>query len=172
MIRPTRPFALAVAALVAGVAGTAAAGTAAAQPPAGGPPPESPRGMGAGGRGMQAMLFEGITLSGAQRAKVDSIQGARRAMMRERMAGLRDGPPGGGRPDSATMAARRLTMRTAMEQDRAALRAVLTPDQQQTFDANVARLQERQRQRTQHGGPGGMGSPPGTEPDRPAGGRG
>ena len=37
-----------------------------------------------------------------------------------------------------------------------AMRAVLTPDQQQAFDANVARLQERMRERMrQGGGPGG-----------------
>lgn len=173
MVRPTSLFAFALAALVAG-----AAGTAVAQPPAGGPPPGAPRGMGPGGPGgrggMQALLFEGITLSDAQRAKVDSIQGARRAMMRERMqamqGGTQGGTPGGGMPDSATMAARRQEMRTAMEQDRAAVRAVLTADQQKTFDANVARMQARQRERMQNGGPGGMGGP-GAGPDRPAGGR-
>jgi Spy/CpxP family protein refolding chaperone len=175
MIRRSRGLALVAAALVAGAAGTAAAQSPAGGPP-GGPPGGRPGGMGRGGQ-QQAMLFEGITLTDAQRAAVDSIQGARRAAMRERMMGMQGGgAPGGGVPDSAAVATMRQEMRRAQEQDRAAMRALLTADQQKAFDANVARMQDRQRQRMQNGGPGGGapgGGPGGTGagPNRPAGDR-
>jgi Spy/CpxP family protein refolding chaperone len=45
-------------------------------------------------------------------------------------------------------------MMQAVQRDRDAMRAVLTADQQTTFDANLARLRERMRARMQ-GGPGG-----------------
>lgn len=143
-------------AVVAAVAaGTLAALPAAltAQPPMGGPPGGQPGGMMGGprGGGMQAMLFEGITLTDAQRVQVDSIQQAARGRMRERMAAQGDVPP-----DSAARAAMRQERMRATEQDYAAMRALLTADQQKTFDANVARVQEAQRARMQRG-PGGRG---------------
>lgn len=94
----------------------------AGQPPAGG----GGRG-GMGNRGMQ-MMMEGITLSAEQQAKVDSISGA----FRERMMGM-------GRPqqgDTTGMGARM----KLMSDRNAAIRAVLTADQQKTFDANVAKM--------------------------------
>ena len=114
-----------------------------AQPPAAAPPAGGPGGR---GQAMQAMLFEGITLTAAQRATVDSIQGAARERMRARM---QDGAPA----DDAARAARRQEMMQAMQKDRDAMRAVLTADQQKTFDANAARMAERMRARMQ-GGPG------------------
>jgi Spy/CpxP family protein refolding chaperone len=144
--RRVRALLLTPAAVLAAVlpaAGAAAPLVAqpAAQPPAGGP--GAPGGM--RGRGMQAALFEGITLTAAQQATVDSIQGASRERMRAQMQG---GPPA----DDAARQARRQQMMAAMQRDRAALRAVLTADQQKTFDANVAALQERMRERMQGGG--------------------
>lgn len=126
--------------LLAGTTGALAvtAAPAAAQPPEGG----------RGGRGqamMQNMLFEGITLTDAQKAKVDSI----RAASRERMMAERGNA--GGPPDSATMAARR----ERMQAERAALRAVLTADQQATFDKNVLAMEERMRTMRR-----GAGAPP------------
>jgi Spy/CpxP family protein refolding chaperone len=103
------------------------------------------RGMG----GMRAVLFEGITLSDAQRTSIDSIQAASRERMMTRMQG---GPP----TDDAARQARRQEMTQTMQKDRAAMRAVLTADQQKTFDANVARMAERMRERMS-GGPGGAG---------------
>jgi Spy/CpxP family protein refolding chaperone len=113
-----------------------------AQPPAGGPAGGERR-----GQGMRAVLFEGITLTDAQRAAVDSIQGASRERMRARM---QEGRPA----DDAARAARRQEMMQAVQRDRDAMRAVLTADQQTTFDANLARLRERMRARMP-GGPGG-----------------
>ena len=127
--------------LLAGTTGALAvtAAPAAAQPPEGG------RGGGRGQAMMQNMLFEGITLTDAQKAKVDSI----RAASREKMMAERGNA--GGPPDSATMAARR----ERMQAERTALRAVLTADQQATFDKNVLAMEERMRTMRR-----GAGAPP------------
>jgi Spy/CpxP family protein refolding chaperone len=94
----------------------------AGQPPAGG-------GMGGGGANrMNAMLFEGITLTADQQHKVDSIT----AFYREKSMAL-------GRPqqgDTTGMGARR---QIATDRN-AAIKAVLTADQQKTFDANLAKM--------------------------------
>ena len=80
---------------------------------------------------MMAMLFEGITLSPGQQASIDSI----RADFRSRMAPSQQGGD-------------RSQMRQAMEQQRTAIRNVLTPDQQRIFDANMEKMrQERGRGR-------------------------
>lgn len=81
-------------------------------------------GQGGGGRGMQ-MLMEGITLTDAQKASVDSIGQVYRAQMPP----MQQGTP----PDSATRAKR---MEIAQKQY-AAVRTVLTPDQQKIFDKNL-----------------------------------
>ena len=114
------------------------------QPPMGGAMGQPPAGgMGRGGRGMD-MLLQGITLTDAQRAKFDSMQTANRARMQAMRAQMQQG---GGPPDSATRAQR---MQEA-EAQRSAVRNMLTPDQQKTFDANVARMREQMQQRM---GPG------------------
>jgi Spy/CpxP family protein refolding chaperone len=100
-----------------------------AQPPAGQPPAGAPDGR-RGGR-MRAPLFEGITLSAAQQGRVDSIRRA----YRERMRAEGD--------------ERRQSRRALMEERQAALRGVLTADQQRTFDTNTQRMRERMQQRMQ-----------------------
>jgi Spy/CpxP family protein refolding chaperone len=117
-----------------------AARPAVAQPPAGGPPMGGPGGGGRGAGMLRAMLFEGITLTDAQQATVDSIQGASRERMMARMQG-------GAPADEAARAARRQEMQQEMQKDRAAMRAALTAEQQRVFDANVARMAERMRER-------------------------
>jgi hypothetical protein len=103
---------------------------------------------------MMAMLFEGITLSDAQRAQVDSIQGAARARMMAQMAAGQDPRA----MDDAARAEWRRQRQAEMQAQRDALRALLTADQQKTFDGNAARMQERARARTGGaGGPGGGG---------------
>ena len=107
------------------------------------------RGMGGqGGMGGQAgmmnrqneMLFKDITLTDAQKAKVDSIQ----AKGREEMMAMMQG---GGQDRSA--------MREVMMQVRAKqmadIRAVLTAAQQPVFDKNLAVMPQ---------GPGGAGRRP------------
>lgn len=132
---------LAVAASLV-VASAALAAPALAQDPA--PPPGAPggRGMGGGGARMNQMLFEGITLSDAQKARVDSVGAAfqQRAMAMPR--------PEPGTPPSEEQRAARMKL---MEERMAALRGVLTADQAKTFDANVATMRSRM------GAMGGMG---------------
>ncbi len=87
-------------------------------------------GMGQGGpnRRMQ-MLFNGITLTTQQQAKVDSIENAYAPRMRALFTP-------GQQPDSAA----RAQMRTLREQENRDLRAVLTAEQQTVFDKNVANM--------------------------------
>ena len=82
------------------------------------------QGGGGQGRGMQR-LMEGVTLTDAQKASVDSIGQAFRAQMPP----MQQGTP----PDSATRAKRM----EVMQKQWAAVRAVLTPDQQKVFDKNI-----------------------------------
>jgi len=83
-------------------------------------------GGGGQGRGRQMeMLLQGITLSEAQKAAVDSIGQATRAQMPP----TQQGTP----PDSAARAKRM----EVMQQQFKAVREVLTPEQQKTFDKNL-----------------------------------
>lgn len=83
-------------------------------------------GGGGQGRGRQMeMLMQGITLTDAQKASVDSIGQAYRAQMPP----MQQGTP----PDSATRAKRM----EVMQQQFKAVRAVLTPEQQKVFDKNL-----------------------------------
>ena len=83
-------------------------------------------GGGGQGRGRQMeMLMQGIALSDAQKASVDSIGQVYRAQMPP----MQQGSP----PDSATRAKRM----AVMQQQVAAVRAVLTTEQQKVFDKNL-----------------------------------
>jgi Spy/CpxP family protein refolding chaperone len=123
------------------------ASTLAAQGGQGGPPPGG-MGGGRGGMGGQGgmmgrqneMLFKDITLTAAQQAKVDSIQ----AKGREEMMAMMQS---GGQDRSAL----REVMMQARAKQMADIRAVLTADQQTTFDKNVAEMPQ---------GPGGGRRPP------------
>jgi len=77
------------------------------------------------------LLFKDITLTPDQRAKIDSIRARDRA---ERPAFTQGSPP-----DSAPRRAMRERMRAQLDE----IRSVLTPDQQQLWDRNVAALRER-----------------------------
>ena len=108
--------------------------------------PRGPRG------GVGGPLLAGITLSEAQREQVRAIGEKYRAQFRPDSAmgrARRDGATRQ-RPDSAAraemrarMEQRRGEMQALRQQQETELRAVLTPEQQQTFDANRARLAER-----------------------------
>jgi Spy/CpxP family protein refolding chaperone len=82
-------------------------------------------GQGRGNRQME-MLMQGITLTDAQKAQIDSIAQSFRAQM----PAFTPGQP----PDSAAQAKR---MEIA-EKRNTAIRGVLTADQQKVFDKNVA----------------------------------
>ena len=100
-----------------------------------------PGGPGGPGR-RDEMLMRGITLSADQQQRIDSI----RASYRTQMDQLRQ--QGGG--DREAM---RGQMRPLMERQPADIRAVLTPDQQTTFDQNVAEMRSRMQQGGGRGGP-------------------
>ena len=112
--------------------------------------------MGAMGAGrdsmMMAMLFKGITLTDAQKAKVDSLHSAERVAMqgqrgqgRGDFAAIREARQKG---DTATanklMAEQRSRMEAQHDAHLATVRAVLTPAQQKQFDANVAEMKKHQ----------------------------
>ena len=117
--------------------------------------------MGAGARGMMrpgqdsmmmAMLFKGITLTDAQKAKVDSLHAAERAAMQSQrgqgrgdFAAIREARQKG---DTATanklMAAQRAKREAQHDAHLATVRAILTPAQQKQFDANVAEMKKHQ----------------------------
>jgi Spy/CpxP family protein refolding chaperone len=94
------------------------------------------RGQGGGQRRMQA-LMQGITLTPAQQASVDSLTTAFRA----KMPAFTPGTP----PDSAT----RAQMMQVSQQRDAAIRAVLTPEQQHTWDTNMVAVQAQMQQMQQ-----------------------
>lgn len=112
-----------------------------AQNPAG--PPGGQRGPGR----MQAMLLQGITLTPAQQAKVDSITTHYRSMMPAMTPGT---------PPSQADREKAMQLMAASQKD---IRAVLTPDQQPTFDKNLAEMQARMQQMRQGGGPPAGGAP-------------
>jgi Spy/CpxP family protein refolding chaperone len=134
-----RGLAVAVFVMVASVA--QAQGGGMGGPPGGGMGGGRPGGMGQGGGmgGMarqNEMLYKGITLTDAQKAKIDSIQAAGRATMQGMMQSG---------ADMATMREQMMAMRQAQN---AAIRNVLTAEQQTQFDKNLAEMPQ---------GPGGMG---------------
>lgn len=93
-------------------------------------PAQTPMRGGGAGRRME-LLFKDIKLTPDQQAKVDSIQ----AHYRTQRPSFTPGTP----PDSAT----REKIRALFQRERDDLRAVLTPDQQKTFDRNVEELRQR-----------------------------
>jgi Spy/CpxP family protein refolding chaperone len=98
------------------------------------------RGMrGEGRERMEAMLFNGITLTADQQTQIDSI----RARHRGDMQGL----------DPRNNPDDRQKMMQSRQAQMAEIRAVLTPEQQTVFDQNVQQMRDRMGQR-------GGGAPP------------
>jgi Spy/CpxP family protein refolding chaperone len=118
--RPRRAATAALAVVALAVSGE----TAFAQGGGGG-------GGGGGGARMQAALFKGITLTDAERAKVDSIRAAYQANAGGATSGQDMSPDD------------RQKRRLAMRQQMMDYRTVLTPDQQTQFDQNVAAMRSR-----------------------------
>lgn len=84
--------------------------------------------------------FRGIELTAAQRTRLDSISTRQRG---ERETLLRAIRADGQRPDSTE----RARVRDLAQRQRAEVRGVLTPAQQQQFDGNVTAMRERARER-------------------------
>jgi len=121
--------------LVASVAVAQAQGGGMGGPPGGGMGGGRPGGMsqggGMGGMARQnEMLYKGITLTDAQKAKIDSIQAAGRATMQGMMQ------------SGADMSAMRDQMVAMRQAQAAAVRNVLTPEQQAQYDKNLAEMQQ------------------------------
>jgi len=86
-------------------------------------------GMGRNAAAQNEMLFKDITLTDAQKAKIDSIQAAGRAEMQAMMQG-------GGMQDPG-MREKMMEMRTKQQK---AIRDVLTAEQQPIYDKNLAAM--------------------------------
>ena len=93
-----------------------------------------------GGMGV-APLLEGITLTAEQRTKVDSIQKA----FQPKSQALREEMQGGG--DRAQLMQKMQSLNTEL---RAAVKAVLTTEQQAAFDRNAEAVDARRRQMMQN----------------------
>ena len=87
-----------------------------------------------GNAGMQKALLRDIELTAQQQEQLKQIHARHVTERRSLMDSF-----GEGRPDSAEMA----SMRSLAERQHAAVRAILTPAQQTTFDRNVSELRER-----------------------------
>src|SRR5436190_672392 len=87
---------------------------------------QDPQPQGQRGGRMMAALFQGITLTADQQAKVDSIT---RKYMTERQNMMAD--------QSVDQEARRTRMRDVMRRQADEIKTVLTDDQKKTFDKNL-----------------------------------
>jgi Spy/CpxP family protein refolding chaperone len=90
-------------------------------------------------------LFRGVDLTEAQKQQIKTIRDKYQPQMRSLREQIRAQRQQSGaerqRPDSATLA----QVRSLMQRQEGEIRAVLTPDQQKTFDANVAQMREHSR---------------------------
>jgi periplasmic protein CpxP/Spy len=156
----------------------AMAGTAAAQAPKG-DTLRRPRAEGARadrferrGGGPDGFLLRGITLTEAQKTQLAQLRASERQQMQsnrdamkqrhEQMKQARE------RGDTAAvrveMGKRQADLQRIREQNVAAVRSILTPDQRVQFDRNVAELKQREAERVQRvgdRGPGKRGGKPG-----------
>jgi len=110
-------------------------------------------------RGPQAFLLRGITLTDAQKAQLEQViarkkptEAERKQLQaqREEMRALRQ------KGDTAALRTKFAALRARMEQERdrdlAAIRGVLTAEQQKQFDANLADAKKRQAERGERRG--------------------
>jgi periplasmic protein CpxP/Spy len=108
------------------------------------PEPKEGQGEMRRGGGMGGMLLKDITLTDAQKEQVRTI----REKYVPRQLELRKAVQAtGGPPDEAT----RAKMMELQSQQSAEIRAILTPDQQKTFDNNLHEMKERMDARRKGG---------------------
>lgn len=106
-----------------------------------------------GRRGPGGELLKGITLSPDQKAKLQEMRktersNASREQFRKEMADARAARQRGDTAAAkAQMKALHEEMQKMQEQRVASIRSILTPDQQRTFDGNLAQWKERVAQR-------------------------
>ena len=92
------------------------------------------------GGGMGGMLLKDITLTDAQKDQVKTI---REKYVPKQLELRKSVQATGGPPDEAT----RAKMTELQTQQSAEIRAILTPDQQKTFDHNLHELKEKMDER-------------------------
>jgi len=104
--------------------------------------PETQQGQGEmrRGGGMGGMLLKDITLTDAQK---DQIKTIREKYVPKQLELRKSVQATGGPPDEAT----RAKMTELQTQQSAEIRAILTPDQQKTFDHNLHELKEKMDER-------------------------
>jgi len=104
--------------------------------------PEAGKGQGdmRRGGGMGGMLLKDITLTDAQK---DQIKTIREKYVPKQLELRKAVQATGGPPDEAT----RAKMTELQTQQSAEIRAILTPDQQKTFDHNLHELKEKMDER-------------------------
>jgi Spy/CpxP family protein refolding chaperone len=147
-----------VAALMIGVS------TAAVAQDASGAQQRQDRGEGrmkAGKGRMHRALFRGITLSDAQKSRLETIRSsyrtrfqAMRDEFRPSMQAMRDARQKNDtaaiRTARAQLEQHRERMRALTDQERAEVRGVLTAEQRVAFDRNVAEVRDRMSKRAEH----------------------
>jgi Spy/CpxP family protein refolding chaperone len=96
-----------------------------------------PQGQGEGrrGGGMGGMLLKDITLTDAQKNQIKTI---REKYLPQQVELRKAAQAVGGPPDAAT----RAKMSDLRDKQAAEIRAILTPDQQKTFDHNLHEMKE------------------------------
>jgi len=87
----------------------------------------------------RAMMFEGITLAADQKTRIDSIQAVSQKARRELRAGMTQGTP-----PSPEM---REKQQALMADEQKAIKAVLTKEQNDVYDKNMAAMRERMGRR-------------------------
>ena len=105
-------------------------------------------------RGRGGELFKNITLSDAQKARLKELRKSEKPNPEIRKA-MQDARALRQKGDTAGARAKMQALRPQMEEQRerqfAAIRAILTPDQQKQFDANVAEWKQHAAQRRNAG---------------------
>ena len=100
-------------------------------------------------RGPGRELFKGITLTADQKAKLQELRKSEKPNDQFRKA-MEDARTARQRGDTAAARAQMQALRPQMEQQRehrfAAMRAILTADQQKQFDANLVQLKQNAAQ--------------------------
>lgn len=165
-------------ALVVGAAGAAAAQSNrpdnrpdAAQHQKGEKGEKGERGMRRGRGGPDGMLLKGITLTDAQKTRLEALRKDQRADMqknREQFGSvMKEARDARQRGDTVTARAKMEQVRGQMDKQRerqiASLRTILTADQQKQLDANVAEWKQRAKdgkdgEHRGHGGPARAGA--------------
>jgi Spy/CpxP family protein refolding chaperone len=109
-------------------------------------PPQQGQGQGEmrRGGGMGGMLLKDITLTDAQKAQIKTI---REKFAPQQMELRKSVQATGGPPDEAT----RTKMMDLQSQQAAEIRAILTSDQQKTFDHNLQEMKEQMDARRKGG---------------------